>query len=217
MSMDMYEAEQESAMDAFYDSISKDLYPEHKELAIDEFIKERMRSYFLKHPELIQAPIECFFHASDLQQLSPRCALVMYTSSIEQYLRSVLLKPVLFGMIHNENVAELIVRSSVGQSGFSRYKKLLTSLCHHAAEIELSDLKGIDGKPILEEASDVYNIRSRVTHQGYQATTSEMEKARNVAVMILTKVVEPVLLKLGLFVGKDEGGSYMILDDGENG
>jgi len=211
MSIDRFEAEREDAMDAFYDSISKELYPEHKEQAIDEFIEERMRSYFLKYSGIIQAPIECFFHAVDLQQVSPRCALVMYTSTIELYLRAVLLKPVLYGMIHNESVAELIVRSSVGQSGFNRYKKLLASLCHHAAEIELSDLKGLDGKPIIQEASEVYDIRNRVVHQGYQATTREMERARNIAVQILTKVVEPVLHNLNLAIGKDDNGSHVII------
>ena len=137
----------------------------------------------------------------------------MYTTAIELYLKSVLLKPVLYGMIHNENVAELIVRSSTGQSGFKRYQKLLASLCLNAAEINLSDLKGLDGKPILREAGEVQDIRNLVVHQGYQATAMEMEKARNVAVVILTKIIEPVLHKLGLTIGKEENGNDIILDE----
>jgi len=213
MSYNRYEAEIEAARDDFYDQISEELYPEHKEQAIDEFIDDRMRSYFLKYPKVIQPPIECFLHACSHLQMSPRSALVMYTTAIELYLKSVLLKPVLYGMIHNESVAELIVRSSTGQSGFQCYQKLLTSLCLHAAEINLSDLKGLDGKPILREAGEVQDIRNLVVHQGYQATVREMEKARNVAVMILTKIIEPVLHKLSLTIGKDENGNDIILDE----
>jgi len=200
----------DAAMNYFYEQISKELYPEHKEQAIDEFIDERMRSYFLEHPEVIQAPFDCFFHASSDLQDSPRSALIMYTTTIELYLKSVLLKPVLYGMIHNENVATLIMESSTGQSGFKRYDKLLTSLCRHAADVELSDIKGLDGRPILVEAGETQAIRNKVIHQGYKATVSEMGKARNVGVKILTKVVEPVLSNLNLVISKDKGGNDII-------
>jgi len=41
----------------------------------------------------------------------------------------------------------------------------------------------------------------------------EMAKARNVAVVILTKIIEPVLYKLGLTIGKEENGNDIILDE----
>jgi len=193
-------------MDDFYYRMSEELYPEHKEQAIDEFIEERMRSYFLANPKIIQAPIDCFIHAEELCRVSPRSALVMYTTAIELYLKSVLLKPVFYGMIHNENVATLIVNSSTGQSGFSRYDKLLTALCRHAAEIDISDIKGLSGKPVLVEAGEVQTIRNRIVHQGYKPSNYEVQKARNVAVLILTKVVEPVLYNLNLTISAGVDG-----------
>jgi len=202
--------EHEAAMDDFYYRISEELYPEHKEQAIDEFIEERMRSYFLDNPKIIQAPMECFFHAEGLCQVSLRSAVVMYTTATELYLKSVLLKPVFYGMIHNENVAALIVDSSTGQSGFCRYNKLLTTLCHHAAEVDISDIKGLSGKPVLVEAGEVQAIRNRIVHQGYKPSNHEMQKARNIAVLILTKVVEPVLCKLNLSISKGVDGGEII-------
>jgi hypothetical protein len=130
----------------------------------------------------------------------------MYTTAIELFLKSVLLKPVLFGMVHNENIAGLIVDSSVGQSGFSRYNKLLTALCIHAANIDLASIKGMQNKPILKEAEQIQTIRNKVVHQGYKATTEEMGKAKNIAYLMLTEVVEPVLNNLDLVITNNTAG-----------
>lgn len=196
--------EQDAAMDDFYDKISEELFPEHKEIAIEGFIKERMQSYYLKNPNIIYPAMECSNHGGMLMDVSDRCALVMFTTAIELYLKSVLLKPVLFGMIHNESIAGLIVESSVGQAGFSRYNKLLGALCLHAANVDLSKIKGFQNKPILEEAGEVQTIRNKVVHQGYQATAVDMGKAKNIAYLMLTEVVEPVLNNLDLVIVSNE-------------
>lgn len=197
--------EHEAAMEDFYDRMSEEFYPDHKEQAIDEFIEERMQSYYLTNPNIIQPAFDCYHHANKLLQVSPQCALIMYTTSIELFLKSVLLKPVLYGMIHNENIANMIVDSTTGQTGFSRYNKLLNSLCLHAANINLNEIKGMEDKPILKEAEDVQKIRNRVVHQGYMSTTEEMGKAKNIASLILTEVVEPVLNNMNLVIGSHNG------------
>lgn len=202
--------EHDAAMDDFYDRMSEELYPEHKEQAIDEFIEDRMHSYYLQNPNVIPPPIDCYHHANELLDVSPRCALVMYTTAIELFLKSVLLKPVLYGMIHNENIANLIVDSTTGQSGFSRYNKLLSTLCLHAAGTKLDDIKGMKGKPILAEAEEVQKIRNIVVHQGYVATAEEMGKARNISSLVLTEVVEPVLNNMNLVIAKRNGGHAVV-------
>ena len=205
-------------MDAFYEQISQELYPEHKEQAIDEFIEERMHSYYLKHPKIIQAPIDSYLHANELLDISPRCALVMYTTAVELFLKSVLLKPVLFGMINDENVAELIVDSSVGQSGFNRYKKLLNSLCRCVANLELSAIQGTSGKPILDEAEEIQKVRNRVLHQGHKASVDDMEKAKNIASLIFKDVVLPVLRNMKLELAEEQAGkkNYFIKKSDNN-
>ncbi|MBC3767384.1 hypothetical protein [Neptunicella marina] len=198
--------EHDAAMDDFYDRISEELFPEHKEIAIEQFIEERMQSYFLKNPNVIHPAIESSNHAGDLLQVSPSCALVMYTTAIELYLKAVLLKPVLYGMVHNENIAGLIVDSSTGQAGFNRYNKLLTALCIQAAQIDLASIKGKENKPILKEAEDVQSIRNKVVHQGYRVTPEELGQAKDIAYLMLTEVVEPVLNNLELVIASNEAG-----------
>jgi len=203
MSYDEYDY----AMDMFYERMSEELYPEHKEHAIDEFVQETMVSYYLRNPTIINAPFECYHHANSLMNTSKRCAHIMYTTSIELFLKSVLLKPVLYGMIHNENVAQLIVDSSTGQAGFNRYKKLLSTLCMNAAEIDLNSIVGMNNKPILQEVDEVQSVRNKIVHQGYDPTIDEFGTAKNIATLILGVVVEPVLNNMNLIIsGDDEGG-----------
>lgn len=197
--------EHDVAMDEFYDRMSEELFPEHKEIAIEEFIEERMQSFYLKNPNIINTPMECTNHANELMQVSPPCALVMYTTAIELFLKSVLLKPVIYGMVHNESIAGLIVDTTIGQSGFTRYNKLLASLCLHAANIDLTEIKGMNNKPILREAEEVQAIRNKVVHQGYKANEYEMGMAKNIAYLMLTEVVEPVLNNLDLVITSSNG------------
>jgi len=196
--------EHDAAMDDFYDQMSKELYPEHKEQAIDEFIEERMRSYFLKHPEIINAPMECFFHGEECAKFSPSCAVVMYTTANELYLKSVLLKPLLYGMIHNENVATYLAEANAKQSGFDRYKTLLTLLCNQAARVDLSKIDYMDWKPLWNGLNESQKVRNKIVHLGVMATHREAEIARNLVVAVLTRMVEPVLGRLNLSIDESK-------------
>lgn len=198
--------EHDAAMDDFYDRISEELFPEHKEIAIEQFIEERMQSYFLTNPNIIDIPMKCSNRAGKIMKVSPSCSLVMFTTAIELYLKSVLLKPVLYGMVHNEKIANIIVESSTNQPGFSRYNKLLSALCQHAAGINLSSIPGMRERPILNEAEDIQKIRNKVVHQGYEVTEKEFGHSKNIAHLILTEVVEPVLNKLELVISSNESG-----------
>lgn len=198
--------QQDADADALFDQISEEVYPEHKAQAIEEFIKERMQSYFLKHPEILQRPDDCFHHAGQLKEKSPRCALVMYATTTELFLKSVILKPTLYGMLHNEKVAEDIVESVTKQGGLSRYKSLLDGLCFQVAGIQLNKISGVDSKPILDEVDDIHRIRNKVLHGGEDVGPEDVEKARKITRLVCHKLVVPVLFNLDLDVAKNESG-----------
>ena len=196
----------DAAMEEFYDRISEELYPDHKVQAIDGFLEERLHSYYLKNPTIIQSPFDCYHHANKLLDVSAPAALLMYMTSVELFLKTVLLKPVLYGMVNNEHIADAIVAASTGGTGFVRYRKLLRGLCFHAAKIELDQIKSFSGRPFLEEAGDVQIIRNKVAHQGYMATVKEMGQAKSLANITIYEVVEPVLNNMDLVIGEYNGG-----------
>lgn len=202
--------QQDAEVDALFNQISKEVYPEHKAQAIEEFVKGRMQSYFLKYPKILQSPIDCFLHASELKEKSPRCALVMYATATELFLKSVILKPTLYGMFHNEEVAEGIVETVPKKGGPSRHKSLLAELCLQAAGIQLGEIRGVDNKPILHEVDVMHRIRNNVLHKGEDVEPEDVEKAHKITHSVFRDIVWPVLINLDLKVTKNEPDSIII-------
>jgi hypothetical protein len=196
--------ETDAARDEFFERMSEELYPEHKDQAITEFTKERLQSYYLKHPQVLKPALNAYHHANSLLDASPSAALIFYTTAIELFLKVVLLKPILYGMIHNEYMADLIMDASTSQAGFSRYTKLLNSLCQQASGIELEAIKSSTGQAsIIAEATTIQNIRNSVIHQGTVASPEQAHQAKKVAHLILLEVVEPVINGLELAIGNE--------------
>ncbi|MCO5096680.1 MAG: hypothetical protein M9884_04315 [Rhodocyclaceae bacterium] len=194
--------EHDAALEEMYDRIGQELYPEHKAQAIEEFTAERLRSFYLKHPEVMRPALTAFKEAKALRESNHfSAALVFYVTSIELFLKSTLLKPVVYGLVHNDALADVIVQFALGQSGFDRYKSLLAKLFSDIANIELNDIKREGAvKPLLDEALDVQKIRNKIIHQGATCTESEANLARDVATLVFGRIVVQMFDTLGLDV-----------------
>ncbi len=108
MSITPEEAWQEEA----YDRMVEEILESHKEDIIDEFVSERLASYYRNHPDLTVPTESAIKEARHLLEVSPTASLVFSRSAIEITLRDVLLKPVAFGMVHDEKAGSLIMRAS---------------------------------------------------------------------------------------------------------
>ena len=51
--------------------------------------------------------------------------------------------------------------------------------------------------------------RNKVVHQGYRVTEAELGQAKNIAYLMLTEVVEPVLNNLELVIASNDAGFYV--------
>ncbi|MDZ7642019.1 MAG: hypothetical protein U5J62_08370 [Desulfurivibrio sp.] len=186
------------------DQISKDLYPGHKEQAIEEFTTERLQSFYLKHPNILTSGIQMYIEAQELQENHPSASYVFATSAIELFLKGSLLKPVIYGLVHNESLAEIIVDTALGSTGFERYKKLLAGLFSEIAGIDINKKKNHgSNKPLLQEASEIQSIRNKIIHQGLALNNSDATFAIGVAYGVLHGIINPMLLSIGLWMDKD--------------
>jgi len=198
MSYDEYDA----AWDEMYDRIGRELYPEHKAQAIAEFTAERLRSFYIKNPEVMHSGVTSFKEAKALRESNHfSAALVFYVTSIELFLKATLLKPVVYGLVHNDALAEVIVQYALGQSGFDRYRSLLAKLFADLADIDLGGIKR-DGASIslLDEALEIQKIRNKVIHQGAICSETEANLARDIAALVFGRIVVQMLNALGLEV-----------------
>lgn len=190
----------DAARDEFYESIRKELYPEHKDQAISEFTNERLQSFYLKNPDVMRPAVDALQEGKKLldNQHYP-ASLVFFVTSIELLLKATLLKPVIYGLIHNEALADVIVDITLGQAGFYRYENLLSRIYEEQAGIELSSIyRSSPDVPLLKECKNMQDIRNRVIHQGSICTKGETEICRQVAIKVYGDIVRPVLYSIGL-------------------
>lgn len=197
--------EHDAAMDEFYEQISRELYPDHKQQAIEEFTAERLRSFYITHPSVMRPAVEAVQEAKALlaaERFSP--ALVFSASAFELLLKATLLRPVVYGLVHHDALAELLVQRVVGrQTDIGRYEGLLAKLFEELAGINLRAIcrEGVT-TPLLKEAAELQGLRDRILHQGTHCSHEEAERAFHVALSIYEEIVVPMIGALRLRVGE---------------
>ena len=198
----MSEDPTEYAMDEFYDQISKELYPDHKEQAIGEFTDEKLRAYYLQNPDVMRPAVNATQEGNwQLEQKRYSPALVCYVTAIELLLKGTLLRPVLYGLIHNEGLAEIMTNHILDQAGVRRYENLLAELFANLTTIDVKQIsrEGAQAK-LFEECRDLQKIRNYIVHRGVFCTETEAKKSKLVSVAVLEKIVRPMLFSIGLTV-----------------
>ena len=194
---------EDAAADEFYERLARELYPAHQEQAVSEFTSERLRSYYLKNPDLAVNGPPMFKQAKELYRvghLGP--ALVCGVTVIEIFFRTAFLRPVIYGLVHSDALAEAVVKAALSQTGYKRYEPLLVKLYSELVGKELNSFtrKGFT-KPILVEASEAQSNRNRVVHDGYQPTDEEARQAIGAAAIVMVNIWRPMLNALGLRLG----------------
>jgi hypothetical protein len=181
----------EEAYSALVDEISKQ--------AIDEFTFDRLRSYYVSHRDLAVQVVKVYREAKELIEKSPSASLVLFTTAIEVGLKVTLLKPVIYGLVHNESVADLISDLAVKHNGFDRFKPLLARVLAEYGEIDF-DAFTIEGhkKTMWEEVTLLQGIRNGVVHRAELASPEMALLAQEVATMIIGNYLASVLCGLEL-------------------
>lgn len=196
--------EQDAMWDRAWESMSKELYSEHKEQAIAEYSEELLQSFYLKNPQVVLVGVRRCKEASELISASPAASCVFSSSAIELFLKNALLKPVVYGLVHNESLAEIVMESALSQNSLDRYKKLMAKL--------LQELPGIDiatfarprvATPLFTEVSNVQNMRNAIIHKGESIDEAGARHAHAVALAVFS-VVERVLSSIGLKLNEHE-------------
>ena len=105
---------EDAARDEAYESLSRELYPEHREQAISEFIAERLRSYYALHPDVTTPGVRAYKEAKALLVGGHfSAALVFASSATEIFLKAALLRPIVYGLVHSEALAQAVVDSAL--------------------------------------------------------------------------------------------------------
>lgn len=185
MSMTPDEAWQEEA----YGHMVQEILHDHRDEIIDEFVSERMASYYKVHPDLHAAAVATLEEARRLKNVSHSACLVFARAATEIALRDAILKPVVFGMVHEENTGSLIAELVVGNQQFT--KLLFAVLEDYGLDIKNKKRRG-SSKTLWDEMEGIQKLRNRVLHRG--ETVSEQDAL--LALKISEIVVEGLITYL---------------------
>ncbi|MCY1224406.1 hypothetical protein D9M72_365620 [compost metagenome] len=182
-----------------------DLVEEISEQAINGFARDRLKSYYLDNSRLASNMIAIFEEAKKLRDESPTATLVLFTTSIEIGLKVVLLKPVVYGLVHNESVSDLISDLAVKHNGLDRIKNLLSRIIVEYGGIDFESFK-IDGhdKTIWDDINTIQNARNNVVHRAVMVNSEMAELSNKVAAVVINVIITSVLNGLGLDVEKGQ-------------
>ena len=133
--------------------------------------------------------------------LSRLLSETLVASAIELLLKATLLRPVVYGLVHHDGLAEIIVDQTLGPAPFNRYQKLMAHLFVELAGIDIKVVsRDSVSMPLLSECTEIQKLRNNIVHRGSQCTSEQAESGAKVSRAAYELIVVPMLRSLGLTV-----------------
>jgi hypothetical protein len=202
-----WEAAEDAAYEYYYKEIgpqwaqdhAQELYQEYYKEAVREFTAERLRSYFTAHPSLARPAAESLRYAQLLRPSFPCAALVFGASASELAVKTVLLRPIIFGLVHTEALASFITDLTTQHTGMERFQALIAEILARFGGLDVKTFKRAGSTTtLLQEIDEVQKARNSVVHRGVMVGDSYADLAISVASALLSDIFPQVLAKLGL-------------------
>ena len=176
-----------------------ELYQEHYDEAVREFTAGRLKSYYVGHPGLAGPAISSLAEAKTLLPSHPRASLVIATTAIELAVKVVLLRPIVFGLVHIEDLAGLITDLTIQHTGMERFQNLMTAILAQFGGVDLKSFRRTgSSKTLWKEMEEVQKVRNGATHRGESIPPAKADLAFAVATTLLDDIFPQVLARLDL-------------------
>lgn len=205
------EAEQEAAAEEHFEKqarewvrdnaaeFAREFFDDNYEEAVRVFTSERLQSFYVEHPDLALPAFEALNYARSLMPTHPSAALVFGATSTELVIKNVLLRPLISGLVHVEDLASLIVEQSTNQTGMDRFQKLLAGIVSEFSSFQMSTLmRPGSTQSLWQEIKTIQEVRNGVVHRGETVAEDMANQSIEIADMLLNVVFPDVLSKLDL-------------------
>lgn len=197
----------EEAMDQLYDELGpkwakahdQELYEEHYDDAISAFTAERLQSYYVANPNLAGPAHDSLIYAQSLMPSYPKAALLFAVTATELAIKTVLLKPIVFGLVHTEGLAVFITDLTTQHTGMDRFQTILTEILARFGGVDLKVFKRPDSaRTLWQEIGEVQKARNAVIHRGETVDDANAALAIAVAATLLKEIFPQILANLDL-------------------
>jgi hypothetical protein len=197
MGWDDLEYEQEEAYER--------LYEEHSKRALEDFKYDRLQSFYLASPLVAKPAIESLREARRLLPVSSTAAMILPTAASEVAVKTVVLQPIVSGLVHSPALAGLVTDMVIKHQGIDRFRDLLFAILHEHGGIDLTTYAR-PGSPttLYKEIRDNQVIRNDAVHKATPVGAPVAEAAIAIAASILEDVFPAILKSLGLHLHDGE-------------
>lgn len=175
----------EAWQEAAYERMVEEILDDHQDEIVGQFVSARMASYYVEHPNLLSPAVAALEEARRLKGVSPSACLVFAQATIEIALRDAILKPVVFGMVHDENTGSLIAELAVGNKQFT--KLLFAVLETYGFDLKKAKRQN-SSKNVWEEMTEVQKLRNSVIHRGEMASEQDASLALEISRIIVEEL-----------------------------
>ncbi|MGA2336744.1 MAG: hypothetical protein ABSG08_15360 [Terriglobales bacterium] len=183
-------------MSTDWDDWARDEYElEMANRAVEEFQIDRLQSYYKAHSDLAEKSIGKLDEARALLPVSPNAALVLAMTSLEVGFKSIVVRPIMTGLVHNESLSEFVTEVFVKGAKPDGVLEMVSRVLKEYASIDLQNvIVGSHKKSYWEEMTQWQKVRNAVLHR---AETCSKEDAGRVIELAdyLWVVLFPKLLK----------------------
>ena len=181
--------------------------------AIQEFTAERLQFYYIANPNLAAPAFDALQEAQSLLASHPRASLVIAATAMELAIKVVLLRPIVSGLVHIEELAGFITELVTKQTGMERIQDLLTAILAQFGGVDLKSFaRQGSTKALWKEMQDVQTVRNVTIHRGDPVSVADANLAIAVAATLLNELFPQVLSRLdlhlhepGIVCGKTHG------------
>jgi hypothetical protein len=181
------------------EELAKDFFEENYAEAVEAFRSERLNSYYVAHTDVVVPALGALKYSRLLSSDFPQAALVFAVSSVEITLKYGVLKPVISGLVHAEELASLIADEATSGTGIVRFDKLLLGILKEITKVQFAERKRVDSRATLwEEICKIQTARNKLIHQGLVADIATVELSIAVADTTLNEIFPEILNSFGL-------------------
>jgi hypothetical protein len=174
-----------------------------KEETISEFTFEKLRSYYLHNPDIYSPVRRRLDEAISLERVNSAASLIFALSASEVCLKNLILRPMVYGFVHQTYIAQLIADLAVSHMGWDRFKDLLESILRDKLGIDLGNAR-ISGssRPFWEEFNRLVKIRNGILHRAENTTVREASIGLSIASELACSIFPKLLGNFSLQIDK---------------
>ena len=144
--------------------------------AIEDLQTERLQSFYKDHKDLALGPIYMAKEARSVLEHSPRAALIFATGSIEIGFKAIILRPIIFGLVHEESLASLITEMFVKNTRQDGVLKVADQVLQKYASINLQEIiLPNHKKSYWSEMGEAQDLRNGILHRADVCSKEDAE------------------------------------------